>query len=243
MKIKWLPPKLPTVTLTPKKLVIVCTALLLVLITVSIFAYVYHVKSQQSAAVADTATQSKKTGTENALTPSSDTATPATSTSDTTVSVTTSTQQAPSNPTVTPAQPKAERQRSAPITGPSTVYPTATFSVGRINSAYTYCVNGALHYMIGGVDIFSSVPTTQSFTWRLEVSDGTISDSGTNTMPDNKSYWTSFPSTPSYPSMIGSIENANDGDRARIVITSPNYAAGGWSDPVPTGSEASCQNG
>lgn len=120
---------------------------------------------------------------------------------------------------------------------------TPYFSVGAMGSGYTSCMYGVLYYTVYGSWIGSRVPTTQSFTWRLEVSDGTISDSGTDTMPTGSSIWHNFPSTPSDPSTLGSVVGANDGDKVRIVITSPNYAESGWSAPVPLGSEEACRNG
>ncbi len=117
------------------------------------------------------------------------------------------------------------------------------FTVGPVGSTYTSCANGVLYFNFSSTWVGSRIPTTQSFTWRLEVSDGTISQSGTSTMPAGSSIWHSFPSTADYPSALGSIIGANDGDKVRLVITSPNYAASAWSAPVPGGSEDACTNG
>ncbi len=116
------------------------------------------------------------------------------------------------------------------------------FSVGPIDSAYTVCQYGAAIYIVNGTWVGSRYPATQSFTWRLEVSDGTLSDSGVDTMPAGSSIWHNFPSTPDYPQALGSVVGASDGDRVRLVITSPNYAASSWSAPVPAGSEEACRN-
>lgn len=121
--------------------------------------------------------------------------------------------------------------------------PSPSFSVGPMGGAYTSCVGGVLYYTVYSTWIGSGVPTTQSFTWKLEASDGTVSDSGTDTMPAGSSIWHNFPSTPSYPSTLGAVIGASDGDKVRIIITSPNYAASTWSEPVPTGSEDACRNG
>lgn len=82
-----------------------------------------------------------------------------------------------------------------------------------------------------------------SFTWRVELADGTVFQGATSTMPAGSMVWYGFPGTSSYPSILGTITDADDGDRARLVITSPNYSAGPWSDPVPVGSKERCVNG
>ena len=158
-----------------------------------------------------------------------------------------STTESPVVPTQpTEATPKKTAPKPTSPSPPSTFTPPPTpllFSAGRIDTSYTYCSGGSLGYTLGGGSISVNQPTSQTFSWRLELSDGTTSTTGSNTMPSGSTLWHNFPSTPTYPSMLGSIQNANDGDKARIVITSPNYSAGAWSNPVPSGSEEACRNG
>lgn len=157
----------------------------------------------------------------------------------------------------TPAASAAPAPTKSPTqTSNTTARPTATptplltphpqsvlFYAGRIETTYTSCSYGTLSYTLGGVNISVNQATSTPFTWQIELSDGTIFDSDTDVMPSGQTSWYNFPSTPSYPSMIGTISNAEDGDRARLVITKPNYSAGGWSAAVPAGSVDACRNG
>lgn len=160
------------------------------------------------------------------------------------------TKSAPQPTTTTPpTTAQQNKSQSSPKSTPQSIpyvpppAPALRFTAGRITNAYTSCTYGVLGYTLGGIDIYSSAATTQSFTWRVELNDGSILEGGTDAMPSGKLYWFNFPSTPSYPSLLGTIQGASDGDRARFVITSPNYSAGGWSDPVPAGSEEACRTG
>ena len=146
----------------------------------------------------------------------------------------------PKSSTSTPQQSSGSQSSS---TQSQSFETPARYSVSKISNPYTWCQGGVLHYSLGTVDIYTTGKVNPTFSWRLEVSDGTISDSGTDTLPAGQTTWFSFPSTSSYPQMLGNIDNAEDGDRARVVILSPNYAAGPWSNPVPAGSQQACSSG
>lgn len=143
-------------------------------------------------------------------------------------------------PQPAPAQTPQPRTKPTPSPTPSVNLTPPFFSAGRIESAYAYCAEGVLMYSLGGASVLTNGPTTQSFSWKIELNDGTTSDSGTDTMPAGSSSWYGFPGTSNYPSSLGTIEGAEDGDMARLVITAPNYSVGSWSSPVPIGSEAAC---
>lgn len=111
-----------------------------------------------------------------------------------------------------------------------------------ISGTYLTCEYGVLWYSVGSVAIYTVGSPSRTFTWRLEVSDGTVSDSGTDTMPSN-GRWLNFPGTMDYPQSLGSVVGAEDGDRIRFVISSPMYVATPWTNPVPAGTEQSCRTG
>lgn len=151
---------------------------------------------------------------------------------------------APETPTPSTATPKPAPKPTTPSNTPPAIvyYPPLQFTAGAITPAYAYCAYGSLVYILAGSTVSANQPTSQSFSWHIELNDGSVSESGTSTMP-NTSIWFSFPSTYDYPSSLGSVSDAADGDSARLVITSPNYSAGPWSAPVPAGSVAACQAG
>lgn len=111
-----------------------------------------------------------------------------------------------------------------------------------ITGTYLTCQYGVLWYNLGSVAIYTAGSPPRTFTWRLEVSDGTVSDSGTDTMPSD-GRWLNFPGTWDYPQSLGSVIGAEDGDRVRFVITSPMYVASPWTKSVPAGTEQSCRAG
>lgn len=224
-----------------RKYIIAAGLLVAVLITIPLIFIVRYSANHPTKTAADSKSATpKKPGTEKTTSPQEKTE--ANSPNDTpknTSSDTKSNKQTAPNSSTTPKQTPAYNPQASPIQET-----TPYFSVGPMStSSYTSCAGGILYYTVYSTWISSRIPTTQSFTWKLEVSDGTVSDSGVDTMPAGSSIWHNFPSTPSYPSTLGSVIGANDGDRVRIVITSPNYATSGWSAPVPAGSEEACRNG
>jgi len=94
---------------------------------------------------------------------------------------------------------------------------------------------------VASKDSASSTPVTPQQNKPAQP-DRSSPSAGPNPMPTGKTIWFNFPGTASYPSTLGTIQNAHDGDRARFVITGPNYSAGPWSDPVPAGSNSACQS-
>ena len=236
--------KLPSVVphsirrLLARKRIVVISGALIVVTLASATAYAYH-RQQTRATLSATPPISSAPAVQSSHSTPSETATTTEQPSQPTAATSVPQATAPSSASA----PKQDRPKPTPISGPTTPpspSPTATFSASAISPAYTYCTARVLYFMLGGVDIYASTPTTQSFSWKLEVSDGTVSDTGTDQIPSDTTHWFNFPSTYAYPSSLGSIENANDGDRVRFVITSPNYYAGPWSNAVPAGSEAAC---
>jgi hypothetical protein len=122
---------------------------------------------------------------------------------------------------------------------PQPVAASVYASLGNMASSYWSCGGDPLLYTIYGPNVSSSQPGI-TFSWRVELNDGQVIDSGTNTMPTGSTFWSSFPNSPDYPSPLVSLSNAEDGDAARFVVTSPNYSATGWTPVIPAGSEASC---
>lgn len=232
----------PLVAVIQKRKYIIAAGLLLaVLITIPLIFILHYPANHPTNTAADSKSATpRKLGTEKTTSPqekkegNSTNDTPENTSSDTKSNK----QTTPNSSATTPKQTPAYNPQAPPIQET-----TPYFSIGPMGNSYTSCAGGVLYYTVYSTWIGSRVPTTQSFTWKLEVSDGTVSDSGVDTMPAGSSIWHNFPSTPSYPSTLGSVIGANDGDRVRIVITSPNYAASGWSAPVPTGSEEACRNG
>lgn len=154
-----------------------------------------------------------------------------------------------SAPTTVTSTPQGSTQNSAstkpkttaiPTPGQKTINPqTVLFSVSGLQSAYSFCNYDGVGYMIGSTNIYTNQVTSKDFTWHIELNNGDKTDSLISTMP-NSMTWFNFPSTSEYPRMLGSLSNARDGDSIRFVITSPNYSASPWSQPVPAGTQESC---
>lgn len=142
----------------------------------------------------------------------------------------------PTAPAPKTSQPKANNPAG---TVPQQVAPSIYASLGNMASSYWSCGGSPLLYTIYGPNISSSQAGV-TFSWRVELNDGQVIDSGTSTMPAGSTFWPSFPNSPDYPSPLVSLSNAEDGDAARFVVTSPNYSATGWTPVIPAGSEVSC---
>ncbi len=151
----------------------------------------------------------------------------------------------PASSTVPSPSPTASSSKK-PVAQTYSPYPTPDISpkyyLSAIHSAYLTCNYGILWYTVGSIDIYTIGPAAHTFTWRIEISDGTVSYSGTDTLSENGT-WLGFPNTPSYPQPLGYATGAEDGDRIRFVITSPIYTASAWTKAVPGGSQQACQSG
>lgn len=128
------------------------------------------------------------------------------------------------------------RSRPSPIQSQE----SPIFTAGRLVGAGVSCYTGMYSYGLGSTTISVNTKTHQSFTWQIELNDGSIYRQERSSIPYGSTVWQNFPSTPGFPDQLGAIHHPSDGLKARLVITSPNYSAGGWSDPVPTGSSTSC---
>jgi hypothetical protein len=142
------------------------------------------------------------------------------------------TPQAVSPPTSTPPPSSSGR---VPIPTQEAI----VFSAGRLQASIA-CYTGTYTYLLNSASVSVNTKTSQSFSWRIELSNGSIHQQGSSYIPYGTTVWQDFPSTAGFPSTFGQIYNPPDGLSARFVITAPNYSAGSWSDPVPIGSGSSC---
>ncbi len=145
------------------------------------------------------------------------------------------TKPATANPRSSPQKP---RPSPAPAVPEYVPLEPPRFTAGRISTSIP-CFGTTYAYILSSVSINANRLGAGVFSWRIELGDGTVYQQGTSSMYDT-TVLPAFPSTPGFPSDLGWIDQPTDGLTARFVITSPNYSAGSWSNPVPAGSGSSC---
>jgi hypothetical protein len=228
MKVIQLPKKLLLLLMTHKKPILIGSAILCLSVAgATTYAYYRH-QNTNTAAVSKAAAPAP----EKQETPQTTSSTPAAIKNPDSAQSTPAPQSNPTPPTTA----NSPRNRPDPIQSQE----SPIFTAGRLVGAGVACYTGTYAYSLGSTTISVNTKTTQNFTWHVELNDGSIYRQGSSGIPYGNTVWQNFPSTPGFPDELGTIYNPSDGLKARLVITSPNYSAGGWSNPVPIGSSTSC---